>query len=243
MVPDAELPGEYILGPESRGGKFTLSVGDPPLIRDIPVDPPRGQLVMTKRANKAAAAIGELVSYRLEMTNEGGAPVREVRIADRMPHGFHYLSDTTVSDGASVAEPAMGATGAVEWQIAELAPGATVALGYGVLLGPDSHRGSGINRVQAFGTAGGVGNSQQGTVASMSPFMHVESGGVMHAGALPPPPAVPPPPASPPPPAVPPVPALPPLPPLSSLLQPKAMSAPPSSAIKASLLIFIRSSP
>lgn len=40
-VAASDLPAGFTIGNGSRGEKFTLNVGDPPLIRDIPVDPPQ----------------------------------------------------------------------------------------------------------------------------------------------------------------------------------------------------------
>jgi len=152
-VPDAGLPAGYTIGNGSRGEKFTLNVGDPPLVRDIPVDPPAGRLTITKTANKSAAAIGDLVLYTLSLSNSGSAPVTALTVTDVMPHGIVYLKGSSMMDGVAGANPQVTGARTFTWTLAGLAPGASVELAYRAVVGPDSAAGTGINTAVAAGTS------------------------------------------------------------------------------------------
>ncbi|MHB8828971.1 MAG: DUF7507 domain-containing protein [Syntrophales bacterium] len=152
-VPDAELPAGFTVGNESRGGKFTLSVGDPPLIRDIPLDPPAGRLTIAKSAGKTVAAIGDLIGYSIKLSGSGAAPIKNVRITDIMPHGIQYLPGSSRIDGKPLADPERSGSRTFSWKVPDLAPGKSLEIVYRAIAGPDSQRGNGVNTVSAAGSS------------------------------------------------------------------------------------------
>lgn len=152
-VPNAEMPAGFIVGVGSRGEKFTLSVGDPPLTLDIPLDPPVGRLTITKTANKSTAAIGDLIAYSLKVTNSGAAHVRNIVVTDVMPHGVQYLPGSSRLNGGSTADPAAKGGRTFSWSIPDLAAGQTAEIVYRAVVGPDSLRGDGVNAAYAAGVS------------------------------------------------------------------------------------------
>lgn len=172
-VPDADLPAGYTIGNGSRGEKFTLQAGDPPLIRDIPLDPPPGTLSITKTASKSAAAIGDLVAYTLAITNNGQAPVTGLVVTDVMPRGVELLPGSCRLDGKALPDPDQSGTRTFTWKIGDLAPTGVVEITYRAVVGPDSLKGDGINTGIAAGTCFGK------RVASNRASVHLKlTGGV-----------------------------------------------------------------
>ncbi|MBU1170508.1 MAG: DUF11 domain-containing protein [Proteobacteria bacterium] len=154
-VPDEDLPTGFTIGDGSRGGKFTMSIGDPPLINDIPLDPPSGLLRMTKTANKTMASMGDLVIYTLKMDNTGQSPVHDIRVSDVMPHGMSYISGSTLIGGMTAADPIAGGKRTWTWPLTYLAPGNSIELSYRAVVGPDTPPGHAINTASCSGTSVG----------------------------------------------------------------------------------------
>ncbi|MCX5849995.1 MAG: hypothetical protein NTW65_11185 [Deltaproteobacteria bacterium] len=151
VVSNTDLPAGFNIGNGSRGDKFTLSIGDPALIRDIPVDPPIGRLTVTKTANKTTAAIGDMIGYSLKITNAGEAPVSNITLTDVMPHGVQYISGSSRLNGSPIADPQLTSHRTFAWSFASLAPGVALEITYRAVVGPDAQRGDGINTVFALG--------------------------------------------------------------------------------------------
>lgn len=168
VVADADLPGGFTIGNGSRGDKFTLSAGDPALIRDIPVDPPIGKLVITKTANKTTAAIGDLVIYTLKLENKGDAPVTSIKISDIMPHGISYIGGSSLIDGNAAADPKASSGRTFTWSTSSLAPKKSMEITYRAVVGPDARMGTGINTVTTSGTSLGK------TVVSNRAFVEIK---------------------------------------------------------------------
>jgi uncharacterized repeat protein (TIGR01451 family) len=165
VVDDAALPAGYTIGNGSRGEGFTVSVGDPALIRDLPVDPPTGRLVIAKAANKTMAAIGDLLGYSLKLSNEGAAPVGAMTISDGMPHGVQYLPGSSLLDGRKLADPEARAGRTLQWSVPGLAQGKSLEITYRAVVGPDGPRGDGINTAVASGVS--LGTTVVSNVASV----------------------------------------------------------------------------
>jgi uncharacterized repeat protein (TIGR01451 family) len=156
VVDDSALPAGYTIGNGSRGEGFTVSLGDPALIRDIPVDPHTGRLVIAKAANKTVVAIGDLLGYSLKLTNEGAAPVGAMTISDVMPHGVQYVPGSSLLAGQKLADPEARAGRTLEWSVPNLAQGKSLEIAYRAVVGPDGPRGDGINRATASGVSLGT---------------------------------------------------------------------------------------
>ena len=151
MVADLDLPPGFTIGKGSRGENFTLSVGDPALICDIPLDPPAGPLTVAKTANKTTAAIGDMVGYSLKITNSGAAPLTNITLTDVMPHGVQYIPGSSRLGGAAIADPRVTGTRTLAWTIVTLDPSTAAEITYRAVVGPDSLRGDGINTIMAAG--------------------------------------------------------------------------------------------
>jgi uncharacterized repeat protein (TIGR01451 family) len=163
-VADSDLPAGFTIGNGSRGEKFTLSVGDPPLIRDIPMDPPTGRLSVTKTASKTTAAIGDMLIYVIKLTNNGAAPVTALTVSDIMPHGISYLNGSSKTNGVAATDPRMTGQRTFAWNTVKLSPAESVEITYRALVGPDSAAGTGINTASAAGISLGktvVSNTSQ----------------------------------------------------------------------------------
>lgn len=80
---------------------------------------PQADLAITKTVSNAAPNVGSNVTFTLTVTNNGPSPATGVSVADLLPAGYVYVSDT--SGGAYNA-----ATGA--WTIGTLAGGASTSL-------------------------------------------------------------------------------------------------------------------
>ncbi|PKN36891.1 MAG: hypothetical protein CVU62_12385 [Deltaproteobacteria bacterium HGW-Deltaproteobacteria-2] len=167
-VSDADLPAGFTIGNGSRGDKFTLSAGDPALIRDIPVDPPLGRLVITKTVNKTSAAIGDLVIYTLKLENKGDAPVTNIKVSDVMPHGISYISTSSLINGNATADPKVSSGRTFTWSNSGLAPNKSLEITYRAVVGPDAQMGTGINTVTASGTSLGK------TIVSNRAFVEIK---------------------------------------------------------------------
>ncbi|MBN1663725.1 MAG: DUF11 domain-containing protein [Deltaproteobacteria bacterium] len=150
-VPDSELPAGFTIGNGSRGEKFTLSTGDPALIRDIPVDPPPGYLMAAKTANTSTAAVGDMIIYTLTLTNNGRTPVTGMAITDVMPHGIAYLPGSTQINGKAIADPKASGHRTLVWQTGALAPAESFTMYYRAVVGPDTPTGTAVNTAFASG--------------------------------------------------------------------------------------------
>lgn len=161
-VPDSLLPMitttgvAPIMGPGSKQVRevFTLSQGDPPVNSDIPLDPPPGaHLKVTKNANRTDAAIGDIVSYKVVVTNISPVTLSGISVTDITPRGMHYMKGSTRLDGADAANPIVRNGKALVWAVATLAADASVEIAYKTTVGVDARPGKVKNYVSA-GSAG-----------------------------------------------------------------------------------------
>jgi uncharacterized repeat protein (TIGR01451 family) len=143
-VPTAKLPPGYTLGDGSRGKSFTLTAGMSPVTFDIPVDPPKAALGITKTADKGTVSIGDVVHYTVTVTNGGMTALSNVQVRDAMPHDVPYVKGSTLIGGVEAADPDQAGASLV-WRIGALAAGKTAELRYSAIVGPDSMKGDGVN--------------------------------------------------------------------------------------------------
>ncbi|MFC1838222.1 hypothetical protein ACFL1N_01480 [Thermodesulfobacteriota bacterium] len=152
-VSDTDLPDGFVIGTGSRGEIFTLSPGDPPLNLDIPVDPPPGNITVIKTANKTSASIGDIVIYTITISNDKTTAVTNLDIMDILPHGFQYLKNSTMVSGEHQEDPWIESNRTIFWNIDEIDGGESVELTYRTVIGPDSPKGDGENRVTVQGNS------------------------------------------------------------------------------------------
>ena len=149
----------------SRAEVFTMT--NDIVVIDLPLDPPAGQLTMTKEVNTASASIGDIVEYRLTV-NASGGPSRDVIVTDTLPKGMEYLAKSSrisrknTADGDKAAtrekadDPAIGTGRALRWPVGDMAEGDSVELRFKVVIGPTVKIGKATNRTfaQGSGSAG-----------------------------------------------------------------------------------------
>ena len=143
-VPTPKLPPGYTVGAGSRGKSFTLTAGMSPVTFDIPVDPPKAALGITKTADRSTVSIGDAVHYTVTVTNGGKTALTDVQVRDGMPHDVPYVKGSTLIGGVKAADPGQDGLSLV-WHIGALAAGKTVELRYSAIVGPDSMKGDGVN--------------------------------------------------------------------------------------------------
>jgi uncharacterized repeat protein (TIGR01451 family) len=155
LIGDADLPNGYVVLSASRGNSFLLTDGMKPLYLDIPVDPPPGQLLVVKSASKDIAAIGDLVTYSVAVSNVGKTGATAIDITDTMPHGIPYLKGSSRIGDNQAADPQYTSERTVIWRLASLDAGETVTITYKAVVGADSKRGDGRNTVYGQGMSAG----------------------------------------------------------------------------------------
>lgn len=88
----------------------------------VPLNPQIADLALRKRADTNRPAIGGLVTFTIELTNEGPAPASGVQVAERLPTGLTYVSHTTTPP-TTTYDPGAGI-----WNVGAIAVGETFAL-------------------------------------------------------------------------------------------------------------------
>lgn len=127
----------------------------------IPVSAPN--ITVNKTANHTAAAVGEILTYTVVVTNTSGVAVNNVVVSDPIPTGGTFVAGSVIVNGSSVpaANPNTGIS------IGSIAPGATVTVAFGVniaLLPSPAQFG---NRASASFTSGSfTGSSLSNTVVT-----------------------------------------------------------------------------
>ncbi|KQT31314.1 hypothetical protein ASG29_15250 [Sphingomonas sp. Leaf412] len=150
----------YIVNPASFGAPF--DVGNEAFYTDIPLDRiGETRLLLTKTASVREASPGDLVQYRVTLTNRGDAAARNVRITDILPRGLRYERGSE----RGVAAPQIAADGrTLAFVVPEVAPRATLDLRYVVSVAPGAPPGEAVNRVLASGADGATGNEAAASV-------------------------------------------------------------------------------
>lgn len=145
----------YMINAASFGEPFTITSPEP-FYSDIPLDRDgETVLLLFKTASTREAAPGDIVQYRVTVTNRGEAPARDVAVTDLLPAGLRYQPGST----RGVGEPVLAPDGRkLTFTVAEIAPRATVELRYAVTIAAGATSGETVNRVLATGSAGVTGN-------------------------------------------------------------------------------------
>ncbi|MDO5103154.1 MAG: hypothetical protein Q4D91_09695 [Lautropia sp.] len=135
---------------------------------DTPVPISKAQLSIEKTSTSRSAEVGDLISYRLRIRNQGNGPAISPVVIDRLPAGFRLAPGSVRVQGAAAVEikqlgarelhikldrvdaPAAQAHGRTGQARRTKAPDASqtgeVVISYRVRLGVGSQEGDGINR-------------------------------------------------------------------------------------------------
>ncbi len=131
-----------------NSGVFTMLEGDPPLIVDIPLDPAplnEGAITLDKDVDSPEIEPGGLANYTVQVRNNSNFDFPTVVIEDTIPFGFRYVEESTVLDGAPVADPS-GAPGPVlRFTLNNLAANAAATVEYSLRATAGAVDGDGIN--------------------------------------------------------------------------------------------------
>ncbi|MEK7449630.1 MAG: SdrD B-like domain-containing protein [Planctomycetota bacterium] len=140
----------------SLGGQLWLEV-EPPVNADIPLDPGKTLLKITKKTNKKEVSIGDIITYEVTVENENkwtvGAVTSPVYIMDILPPGFKYIDESTsLKIGAAaaftkIANPAGGRTRL--FNIGQVAGNSKTILRYQLVVGAGVTFGEYKNLAQA----------------------------------------------------------------------------------------------
>lgn len=108
-------------------------------------------LTLTKAADRGAAEPGDVVVYRLLVTNPSSdRTASPITVSDELPLGLQLLEDSISTDPFEVTEFAVdGRSFTLEFGTAALGPGESLSVVYAALVTPDAIRGSGRNVAQA----------------------------------------------------------------------------------------------
>lgn len=157
----------YIINDASFGGAFTISTSEP-FYADIPLDRDgETALLLSKTASTREASAGDVVQYRVTVTNRADRAARDVAITDLLPAGLRYQAGST----RGVAEPRPAPDGRrLDFAMPEIAPGATLELRYAVTVAAGAKPGETVNRVLASGSAGMNGNEAAAAIRIRPPL-------------------------------------------------------------------------
>ncbi|MEM6947000.1 MAG: hypothetical protein AAF486_02805 [Pseudomonadota bacterium] len=144
----SDLPnGPFVVIEGSYGAAFTVSATGP-LNFDVPLDTSRG-LAVIKRAGAASAAIGDFISYTVEVENRetGSLPLL---IKDLLPRGMRYVDGSARFGDDDVPGAEIGPAGqTVTFDMGRIEPGETVQLSYVLAVGPGTTLGTAENAALA----------------------------------------------------------------------------------------------
>ncbi len=125
-VTDPDLPAGAQIGTSNPLVGVTTDSATVVIDRDFGFDPQNSDLSITKRAFRAGtateittAAAGDLIDWVVEINNAGPGSPSGVRVIERVPDGFDYISDTAPATG-DFYDPDSGL-----WFVDEILSGAT----------------------------------------------------------------------------------------------------------------------
>ncbi|ACL03089.1 conserved repeat domain protein [Desulfatibacillum aliphaticivorans] len=149
--------------PGSRGEDFSLAA-DGGLALDVPVDPNKGPLWITKSANKDTAAIGDFVQYEVTVENSSNANLEKVLLTDRLPLSFRYQSGSLKIDGKKRKNPDLSKDGrTLSFEIGAVKAGESLTVNYVTEITVGTPLGEAMNTAQAFEILGGSNSSRKGS--------------------------------------------------------------------------------
>ncbi|MFW2336578.1 MAG: hypothetical protein ACN4IE_22510, partial [Ilumatobacter sp.] len=120
---DAEVTSAFASDPDSTPGNGNVGEDDDTSVDFTVIAPPTADLAVTKSANVTNAGPGELVSYTIDVTNNGPDPIGGATLTDVLPTSLAYQTSSTLPIGNGAYDPVSG-----EWTFGALAVGETATL-------------------------------------------------------------------------------------------------------------------
>ncbi|WOD40589.1 hypothetical protein [Nodosilinea sp. E11] len=105
-------------------------------------------LQIVKTADRAAAEPGDVVVYRLLITNPSSRVATPLTVTDQLPRGLQYVPNSVQTTPLLPTQQVL-TDSSLTLTFAALDPGASVSVAYAVLVTPDAVRGDGRNVAQA----------------------------------------------------------------------------------------------
>ncbi|MEM9005814.1 MAG: hypothetical protein AAGE59_20100 [Cyanobacteria bacterium P01_F01_bin.86] len=136
--------GAGFVDPEGNRGETTSN-------ETVVQAPGVSDLTITKAADRGAAEPGDVVVYRLLITNPSDErEATPITVADELPLGLQLIEDSIVTDPFEPTNFTVDDRSfTLEFGTAVLGPGDTLSVVYAALVTPDAIRGSGRNVAQA----------------------------------------------------------------------------------------------
>lgn len=136
FIPDGETEPQTV-----QSNETTVQLGPAP-----PDEP--AQLEIIKTADRGAGEPGDVVIYRLLVTNRSTRVANPVTVVDQLPRGLLYVEDSVRT--APLQPTSVTSQGSqLRLEFPALGPDESISIVYGVLLTPGSVRGDGRNVAQA----------------------------------------------------------------------------------------------
>ena len=121
VVTDADVTAGKVLNVATATGNSPAgSVTTPETSNEVPIVTPQPALTMTKTADKATYAVGDLVTYTFTVSNPGNVPMAGITVSDAFDQQVVGVAGATPTD-------VQGSIGALKCPSTELAPGASMA--------------------------------------------------------------------------------------------------------------------
>ncbi len=103
-------------------------------------------LQIVKTADRAAAEPGDVVVYRLLITNPSGRVATSLTVTDQLPRGLRYVPDSVQTAPSQPTQQVL-TDSSLTLNFAALGPGASISVAYAVLVTPEAVQGDGRNVV------------------------------------------------------------------------------------------------
>ncbi len=160
----------FILNAASFGGGLTLA--DPePFYADIPLDKASNSaLLLTKTASVRQASPGDVIQYRIQVTNRGTDAARALHLSDTLPTGLRYERGST----RGTDEPRVsGDARTLDFAVPVLAGGQTLDLRYVVTVAPGAPVGEALNRAVMRGV--GIASNEAAASVRIQPLLFTDA--------------------------------------------------------------------
>jgi large repetitive protein len=171
-VADTSLPaGRTIDASGSYLGSFLVSAATGTVVLDVPADPSVASgLFLEKTTSKQSAEIGDFVDYAVQVGNQTGTLLSNVKVTDTLPRGFRYTKGTARIGSSVLAEPVSTITSGrqvVVFTLGTMPPGQSNTFSYRAQVGPGT----------AVGKAANSAIASSGNIASNTSVATVRIGG------------------------------------------------------------------
>ena len=152
IVPLGMHPGYAQIVPNQAGASFQDPTGNVNNTRsnETQIQAASAELTIIKTADRGAAEPGDVVVYRLLISNPSDRDVTPIAVTDELPLGVQLIENSLQSDPFPITEFSIsGRSFTLGFGTAVLQPGQDLAVVYAALITPDAIRGSGRNVAQA----------------------------------------------------------------------------------------------